>query len=67
MFVVKDKKKGGPYWSPSNQDVLGILGTSRPITYFDGQPRGELFLDDGLHLNAAGYALWRGIVAPYLD
>lgn len=37
MFVKKDKAKGGPYWSPSNQDVLGILGTARPITYFDGE------------------------------
>lgn len=31
-----------------------------------GAPRPELFIDDGLHLNAAGYALWRRIVAPYL-
>lgn len=31
-----------------------------------GQPRDELFIDDRLHMNAAGYALWRGIIAPYL-
>ncbi|OKP66779.1 phage tail protein [Ensifer adhaerens] len=37
MFVKKDKMKGGPYWSPSNQEVKGILGTARPITYFDGE------------------------------
>jgi phage tail sheath protein FI len=37
MFVKRDKAKGGPYWSPSNQEVLGILGTARPITYFDGE------------------------------
>jgi phage tail sheath protein FI len=37
MFVKRDKQKGGPYWSPSNQNVLGILGTSRPISYFDGE------------------------------
>jgi len=37
MFVKRDKQKGGPYWSPSNQDVLGILGTARPITYFSGE------------------------------
>ncbi len=37
MFVKKDKTKGGPYWSPSNQDVSGILGTARPITYYDGE------------------------------
>ncbi|MCO5082661.1 MAG: phage tail protein [Rhizobiaceae bacterium] len=37
MFVKRDKQKGGPYWSPSNQEVLGILGTARPISYFDGE------------------------------
>jgi hypothetical protein len=37
MMVKRDKVKGGPYWSPSNQQVAGILGTARPITYFDGE------------------------------
>jgi lysophospholipase L1-like esterase len=32
----------------------------------DGQPRPEIFLPDGLHMNAAGYELWRDIVGPYL-
>jgi lysophospholipase L1-like esterase len=32
----------------------------------DGRPRPELFLADGLHLNAAGYAVWRKILLPYL-
>lgn len=32
----------------------------------DGQPRPELFLDDRLHLNAEGYALWQRIIAPHL-
>ena len=32
----------------------------------DGKPRPELFLADGLHLNAAGYALWREILLLYL-
>ncbi|MBD9367275.1 SGNH/GDSL hydrolase family protein [Xanthomonas sp. XNM01] len=37
-----------------------------PMLDGNGQPRAELFLEDQLHLNADGYALWRGIVAPYL-
>ncbi|KAA6405752.1 phage tail sheath C-terminal domain-containing protein [Candidatus Tokpelaia sp.] len=37
MFLLRDKTKGGVYWSPSNQDVSGILGTARPISYFDGE------------------------------
>lgn len=51
MFLKRDKQKGGPYWSPSNQDVSGILGTARPITYFDGEIDHEANL-----LNEAGIA-----------
>lgn len=32
----------------------------------NGQPREELFVEDRLHLNHAGYELWRQKVAPYL-
>lgn len=32
----------------------------------NGQPREELFVEDRLHMNRAGYALWRQKVAPYL-
>jgi lysophospholipase L1-like esterase len=32
----------------------------------DGRPRGELFQADSLHLNAAGYALWQGVIAGHL-
>jgi lysophospholipase L1-like esterase len=28
--------------------------------------RPELFVEDGLHLNRAGYELWRSVIAPYL-
>jgi lysophospholipase L1-like esterase len=31
-----------------------------------GQPRPELFVEDRLHMNAAGYAIWTKIVAPFL-
>ena len=32
----------------------------------NGQPREELFVEDRLHLNRAGYELWRQKIAPYL-
>jgi lysophospholipase L1-like esterase len=32
-----------------------------------GLPRPELFLDDGLHLNRAGYRLWSAALAPHCD
>jgi lysophospholipase L1-like esterase len=32
----------------------------------DGQPREELFVDDKLHMNEKGYAIWTNKVRPYL-
>ena len=32
----------------------------------NGQPREELFIEDRLHMNRAGYELWRQKIAPYL-
>jgi lysophospholipase L1-like esterase len=32
----------------------------------NGRPRPELFLEDGLHLDAAGYDLWRDVVGRAL-
>jgi lysophospholipase L1-like esterase len=37
-----------------------------PMLGADGRPRPELFLEDMLHMNRAGYELWRGIIAPHL-
>lgn len=37
LFVKRDKEKGGPYWSPSNQECGGILGIARPVSYYDGE------------------------------
>ena len=37
-----------------------------PMLGEDGEPRPELFADDGLHLNEAGYKLWTSVVAPLL-
>lgn len=33
----------------------------------DGQPRPELFADDRLHLNRAGYAIWARLLTPVLQ
>jgi len=35
-----------------------------PMLGPDGKPREELFVEDRLHLSAAGYALWRDILGP---
>jgi lysophospholipase L1-like esterase len=33
----------------------------------DGQPSKELFRDDGLHMNAIGYAAWNKLLAPHFQ
>ena len=37
-----------------------------PMLDARGKPRPELFGDDGLHMNRAGYALWIGRIRPFL-
>ena len=32
----------------------------------DGQPKPDIFIADGLHMNVKGYAIWRAIVGPHL-
>ncbi|MEO8250548.1 MAG: SGNH/GDSL hydrolase family protein [Burkholderiales bacterium] len=45
---------------------LDFIDVYTPMTLADGAPRPELFRADGLHLNDAGYALWRSIIADRL-
>ena len=32
----------------------------------DGMPKPEIFVADQLHMNAAGYAIWKEVVGPFL-
>jgi lysophospholipase L1-like esterase len=59
----------------ANQLIRDYIATDPRLTYVDvftpmldssGQPRRELFLEDGLHMNAKGYAIWRDLVAPVI-
>lgn len=43
-----------------------IVDISESMLGADGKPIPELFLADGLHMNSAGYAIWRRILLPYL-
>lgn len=46
---------------------LVYVDIETPMLGEDGKPQKELFLDDGLHLNDAGYALWTERVKPHLS
>jgi lysophospholipase L1-like esterase len=37
-----------------------------PMLDTSGQPRRELYLEDGLHMTPAGYAIWRELIAPVI-
>ncbi len=41
---------------------LFYIDIATPMLGWDGRPRSALFLEDRLHLNAAGYDLWRDVV-----
>jgi hypothetical protein len=32
----------------------------------DGQPKPDIFLDDKLHMNARGYAIWKRVIGEHL-
>jgi lysophospholipase L1-like esterase len=49
-----------------SDNQLDYVDTATPMLGRDGQPRRELFLDDGLHLNDKGYAVWSAVLAPML-
>lgn len=50
----------------SKLQQVDFIDVFMPMLDENGNPRPELFIDDGLHLSPAGYALWRQIIAPFL-
>jgi len=59
----------------ANELIRGYAATGKNLVFIDvftpmlnaeGQPRPELFIQDGLHMNRKGYDIWRSAVAPYL-
>ena len=43
---------------------LSYIDTHAALLGADGQPRPEILEPDGLHLNAAGYAIWQDLLRP---
>jgi lysophospholipase L1-like esterase len=46
---------------------LHYVDVMTPMLDARGEPRPQIFLPDGLHMNAAGYAIWAKAVAPLLE
>jgi lysophospholipase L1-like esterase len=43
-----------------------FLDIERPMLNAEGQPRAELFREDKLHMNDAGYEVWTALLQPLL-
>ena len=49
----------------SDEDIV-YVDVATPMLGEDGTPTKELFVGDGLHLNAQGYELWTSVLGPHL-
>ncbi len=47
-------------WARENVQWVDIVA---PMSDANGEPRGELFVQDGLHLSRAGYDVWNEVLA----
>lgn len=65
-----------PEMKKANRLVEKYCGETRGAEYIDiasamlgedGSPRKDIFIEDGLHLNAAGYKIWTAIIKPRLE
>lgn len=45
---------------------LRFADVGKPMLGPDGQPRPELYVEDGLHMTPAGYKIWKRVLRPYL-
>lgn len=59
----------------ANDSIKSFLGTQKRTAFIDvykemlqpnGYPIGEVFLNDSLHMNPAGYRIWQMMIKPYL-
>lgn len=79
LLSIKPSVIHRPLWGEmreANRLIEEFAATDPMLRYVDvatsmlgptGGPRRELFQEDGLHLNAAGYALWTKLVAPVIE
>jgi len=64
-----------PKFQKANALIANYIGTQPRVQFIDigqamldaeGKPRADIFLEDGLHMNAQGYAIWTSIIKPVL-
>jgi len=50
----------------TSQKNAVFVDVHQPMLNQSGQPIPEIFLEDSLHMNAKGYAIWKKEIEPYL-
>lgn len=53
-------------WEKTKANVT-IIDVWTPMLEKDGNLRRDLFVEDGLHMNEKGYAIWTSVIGKYLD
>ena len=48
------------------QERTGFVDVYKEMIDDEGKPIKELFLEDNLHMNKKGYAIWQKLIEPYL-
>ncbi len=48
------------------QKLTRFIDVYKEMIDDEGKPRPDLFLDDNLHMNKTGYAIWKKAIEPYL-
>ena len=48
------------------QKNTSYIDVFRPMLLPTGKPKPDLFLEDNLHMNEKGYAIWQKLIEPYL-
>lgn len=52
-------------WAASDP-LLSLADVWGPMLLADGSLNKALFIEDGLHMNSAGYQIWQQVLAPFL-
>lgn len=62
-------------YEAANEQIKSFLASQKQTVFIDvyhamlqpdGSPMTDIFVEDNLHMNAKGYAIWKKLIAPYL-
>ena len=48
-------------------DQIRYVDVWEPMLNNEGEPIADIFIEDQLHMNAKGYAIWAEVIGPFLD